>query len=136
MLEPRTRRNPHLDQRGLITGLILKAVIPFVVIGLIGYDGAQVMLAQVRAQSVSRAAASAGADTFFRTKQVGPAENDARAAAAQEDATTVVTKVEILSDGTCRVTVTEKAKTLLLQHIGFLKKYGVQLASDEEIRTP
>ena len=133
--EPRIHRGLHRDQRGLVTGLVLRILIPLALLGLIGYEGGQILIAQVRAQSISRVAATAGADTYYRTKRADLAKKDATAAALREDASAMVTDVEILSDGSCRVTVTKKAKTLLVQRIGVLKKYSVQLATDDEIRT-
>jgi hypothetical protein len=133
---PRPRCRSRLrDERGIVTSLVLRTAIPLALLALIGYDSTQVLLAQVRAQSVSRAAATACADTWFRLKRNDIAERDALTAAQVTDNHAKVTSINILSDGSCRATATKAAHTLFVQRIGPLKKYDVQQATDDEIRT-
>jgi hypothetical protein len=129
------RRSLLLDERGIITGLVLRTAIPLAILGVIGFETTQVMIAQVRAESVSRAAASACANTWYLVKSTEKAENDAIAAARGVDDQATVTAIAIQSNGSCKVTVTEEAKTMFVQRIGPLKRYATQMATDAEIRT-
>lgn len=129
------RRGSFRDERGIVTGLVLRTVIPLALLAMIGFDTTQVLIAQVRAQSVSRAAASACANTWYLLKKTEKAENDAVAAARGVDEEATVTAIAIMPDGSCKVTVTEEAKTIFVQRIGPLKRYGTQTATDDEIRT-
>jgi hypothetical protein len=99
-------------------------------------DGGQLVAAQVRAESVARAAATAGSDNYFRTHREDLAREAAVGAAEQTDPTAKVVSIEIDPKvGTVTVRVEKQAGTLAVQRIGFLKHYATQGATDSEVRT-
>ena len=96
-------------------------------------DGGQLVVAQVRAQSVARAAATAGADTFFRTRRVDLAQREAVAAAQRTDPDAAILSIDIDPQaGTVTVRVEKMAKTLVVERFGPLKSYAAQGATDTE----
>jgi len=117
---------------GYIRGLILQAVLAMTILALAVNDGGQIIAAQVRAESVARAAATAGADTWYRTHKQDRVKADAEAAAAAVDSNASVTVVDIASDGTVTVRVEKPASTIAVGRIGFLEKYATQIATDSE----
>jgi hypothetical protein len=123
----------HLSgEGGYIRGLILQAALGMTILALAVNDGGQIIAAQVRAESVARAAATTGADTWFRTHKPDRVKADAEAAAAAIDANATVTSVDITTDGTVTVRVEKLASTLGVGRIGFLEKYATQVATDSE----
>jgi hypothetical protein len=123
------------DASWQIRSLLVKAVALFAFLAVGGYDVTQVVLAQVRAESVSRAAALAGADTYYRTHRTDLAERDAVAAAAQVDPSAAVTAFSVDRQGVVTVTAVKDANTLVVRRIGFLERYNRQRATDQEVRT-
>jgi hypothetical protein len=118
-----------------IASLAVRTALGIGLLALVINDGGQLVSAQVKAQSVARAAATAGADTFYRTHRADQAKKDAIAAAAQTDPNTRVLSVDVDQKvGTVTVRVEKIAGTLVVQRIGFLEKYASQEASDSETR--
>jgi hypothetical protein len=120
---------------GFVSGLIVRVVLGLIVLAFVINDGGQLVSAQVKAQSVARAAATAGADTWYRTHRADLAKRDAMAAAAQTDPNAEVLYVDVDQKvGTVTVSVEKKAVTLVVKRVGFLKHYTIQSATDSEIR--
>jgi hypothetical protein len=110
-------------------------VIGIALLAIVINDGGQLVSAQVKAESVARAAATAGADTWYRTHRADLAKKDALAAAAQTDPNTDVLDVAVdQKAGTVTVSVEKKAGTLVVKRVGFLKRYAIQHATDSEVR--
>ncbi|HEX9236900.1 MAG TPA: hypothetical protein VF972_11540, partial [Actinomycetota bacterium] len=53
-------------------------------------------------------------------------------AATQADAGAKVTMISYAPDGTAEVTVADTARTLIAQHVSFLRKFTVQNATESE----
>src|SRR5207244_13282128 len=70
-------RHTHASGSGMFSGLILRTVLGIMFLALAINDGGKLVSAQVRAESVARAAATAGADTWFRTHRADLARQDA-----------------------------------------------------------
>lgn len=121
----------HRDQRGFIARFIIKAMAVFAILGVVAYDGGQVVVAQIKAQGVARAAAQAATDNFFLTKNVRTAEEAGLDAAKQEDPTARVTSIQVNADGSATASVTKTASTLIIGRISALKHFGVQQATED-----
>jgi hypothetical protein len=131
----RQHRIPWRDESGFfLSGILVRFIILLALFGLTAYDTTQVVLAQVRAQSVSRVAATAGADTYYRTKRADLAERDAVLAARELDPTARIYSFFVDSSGRVTVGAEKTANTVLLKRLGGLKKYNLQKADDLETR--
>jgi hypothetical protein len=119
-------------ESGYVRGLILQAALAMTILALAVNDGGQIVSAQVRAESVARVAARAGADTWYRIHQPDRTRADATAAAAKLDPTARVTDIDIGTDGTVTVRVEKLANTLVVDRVGFLKEFATQVATDSE----
>jgi len=117
-----------------LSGLMVRFLILLVLFGLAAYDTTQVVVAQIRAESVSRAAATAGADTYYRSKRADLAKRDALIAAHEVDPAAKVISFGVNNRGTVTVGVEKTANTLIVRRLGILKKYNVQRATDQETR--
>lgn len=124
------------DEAGFfVSAIIVRFVILLALFGLAAYDTTQVVIAQVRAESVSRAAATAGADTYYRTKRADLAKRDALLAAREVDPTARIISFNVDHTGMVTVGAEKDAKTLIVRRVGILKKYNRQMATDQERRT-
>jgi hypothetical protein len=123
-------------KRGVVLGLVLPTVFGIGVLAVAINDGGKMVAAQVSADSAARAAATTGADTWFRTHRADLTERDATMAAQQSDPTARVLWVTIdQRAGRVTVRVEKRADTLLVDRVGFLERYAVQGATKSEVRT-
>lgn len=131
-----THRPPRLaDERGVIRSLLIYALLIFTVIGLTLYEGGQVLVAQIKAQSVAGKAAQAGAETYSRAKgarRVDQARAAAEAAASEEDADTRVLEIVVGRDGSVTVTTEKEALTLIIDRVSFLRELSLRKATIRE----
>jgi Flp pilus assembly protein TadG len=130
-----TRPSLVRDQRGLISSLVVQAALIFTLLGLVLYEGGQVLVAQVKAQDVASAAAQAGVETFGRNKgnrRAEEARTAALIAAAEKDPDTTVLDVVIGQDGSVTVTTEKTALTLIIDRFSFLRPFGVRHATVRE----
>jgi hypothetical protein len=124
------------NKRGVFFGLLLPTAFFIALIGVIINDAGHLVAAQVRAESVARAAAAAGADTWFRTHRDDLAKRDALTAAHQKDPTATVLWIEIdQRTGSVTVRVEKMATTLAVERIAFLDQYVAQGATESDVRT-
>ena len=130
-------RRPHLvhDERGIIVNFLVKTLVVFDLLCLVAYDLGQVVVAQVKAQDTASAAASAGADTYYSTKDAHRARDEADRAAASEDPTARIIAFNINPDGSVSVTAEHTANTLFVSRMPPLRRFGVQKATDLESHT-
>ncbi len=136
MTTPKQPRISWRDQSGFfLSGMMVRFLILLILFGVAAYDTTQVVVAQIKAESVSRAAALAGADTYYRSKRADWAERDALTAAQSVDSSARIISFAVANDGSVVVEASKRANTLVVKRLGLLKKYNVQKASDQEIRT-
>ncbi|HEV8421578.1 MAG TPA: hypothetical protein VGR13_09520 [Actinomycetota bacterium] len=124
------------DEAGFfLSGILVRFVILLTLFGLAAYDTTQVVIAQIRAESVSRAAALAGADTYYRSKRADLAERDALIAAQEVDSSARIISFRVTNNGLVIVEAEKRANTLLVKRMGIIQKYNVQKATAQEIRS-
>jgi Flp pilus assembly protein TadG len=126
----------HRDQRGaVITTYALRIVLVFVLVILAVEEVGQVINASIHASNAAGAAAQAGADSYAVNKNPNKAEADAVAALRADDPNAWMVSFSVAPDGTCTVTAYERANTLFIQRLPYLKKFQVQHATESEIHT-
>jgi hypothetical protein len=113
---------------------MVRFLILLALFGLAAYDTTQVVVAQIRAESVSRAAATAGADTYYRFKRADYAKRDALIAAQEVDPAARIVSFNVDTRGTVTVEAEKTANTLIVRRLGVLKSYNIQRATDQETR--
>ena len=130
----------HRDERGLVVGFFLRLILVMALLGFAVEEGGQLIVAQIHAEDAARPAAQAAADAYRaasssgRSPQVAlKAAHDAAVEATRGlDTHAHVDNVQVTVDGVASVTVSETANTVVVKRVGFLKKYNVQHATDEE----
>jgi Flp pilus assembly protein TadG len=132
-MTPIRRAFLHGEHGASVTGLVIKLAIFVLVAGLAVHEGGQVLRAQVKAQSAARNAATRASLMFTLTHNQARATAEATRVAHETDASAEVTDVEYAADGSATVTVADPARTLLTQHVSFLKGFTVQRATEHEL---
>ena len=120
------------ESGGVVTGLLVRVVLVVLVAGLAVHEGGQILRAQVKAQSAARAAAARASMLYTLTRNETRATAEATRAARETEVTATVTSIEYGSDGSATVTVTDRASTLVAQHLSFLKGFTIQRATEHE----
>lgn len=135
MNEARRGRISLNDEAGFfLSAIVVRFIVLLSLFGLAAYDTTQVVIAQVRAQSVSRAAAQAGADTYYRSKRSDLAKRDALAAARKVDPSAWISSFSVNRAGIVTVEAEKSANTLIVRRLGVLKKYNRQRATEQDVR--
>ena len=124
-------RNARTDGGSIVIGWLVKVALVLSVLGVAGFDAISVASANLSTSDDANSAASAAA-ADFRTSH-----NAASALAAAEDAITnpnetlVKGSLSIAPDGTVSLQVERTITTVVMRHIGPLKKYTVVKATGE-----
>jgi Flp pilus assembly protein TadG len=133
--EPHRLRAVHRDQRGALATYALRIILAFVLLILVVEEIGQVVNAQIHASNAAGAAAQAGADSYASTKNQVEAEAVALQAMQAADPNAWMVAFSIAKDGTCTVTAYERANSLFIQRLPYLKKFQVQHATESEIHS-
>jgi hypothetical protein len=113
-------------EEGLITHYLISTLLVFVVLGLAANEVGQIVVAKVHASNAATAGAQAGAESFFLTHSRSQARQRAQEAAIAVDAQIQIIAISVKPDGTTTVTVAKAARTLIVRHVSFLRRYGIQ----------
>jgi hypothetical protein len=128
------RRVPLHDERGLISGLLLKAVLAFAILALAGHEAVQLVIAQGKAHTAARAAAQVGANELFRTGDPAQAQGAAVRAADEAWDGAKVTSFLIDDEGVVTVTTRLEASTLVVRRMAFIEDWGIQHGTERAAR--
>ncbi|MGH2785789.1 MAG: hypothetical protein ACRDJ1_11045 [Actinomycetota bacterium] len=113
------------DERGgIVTGWLVKLVISLAIFGLVAFEAGAIVVAKVTIESVAGDVLSEAREVYGMAEDAEQAEKAARAVAEQNDA--VLEKFEIVENGDAIVvTVSKKAKTVLVHRIGFAEDWAI-----------
>lgn len=115
--------NLHRDERGLIVSSFVKLVVFLLLLAAAGVETASVVFARVQTQDSAEQAAFEAASEYRQRSDVGAARQAAEVLIASRDPATELRQFEVRSDGSVRVVVFKRAKTLFIHRIGFLKEF-------------
>lgn len=125
----------HRGERGFVTGFLVRTFLVFAILGLAVEETGQIVVTQIHASNAAGAAAQAGADEWVVSHNVNLAEQAAIESMVKEDPAATMTAFSVADDGTVTVTAKEEASTMVVKHISFLKRFGVQHATEHEIHS-
>ena len=113
------------DERGgIVTGWLVKLVISLAIFGLVAFEAGAIVVAKVTIESIAGDVLSEAREVYGMAEDAEQAEKAARAVAEQNDA--VLEKFEIVENGDAIVvTVSKKAKTVLVHRIGFAEDWAI-----------
>lgn len=135
-MSPSSFERLHREGRGLVTGSFVRIALVFVILAIAANETGQVVMAKIRVQGATDAAASAGADAYYMTRNPVRAQTAALEAAAESDPGTRVTSFQAAYDGTVTVRATGTAHTWILQRLSFLRHLGIEHAVEEGKHVP
>ena len=111
------------DSGSIVLGWLTKLVVLFAVLGVLAFDGVQLVVAHFGAADDATTAANAAADAFKQTHDVQKAYN-AAVVALTNDKDSVETKTfSIAADGTVTLTVDRTPTTLWMHRFGAFKSW-------------
>ena len=122
------------DERGILGGCLVRALIGIVVLALVLEEAAQLLYTQAKVHTAARAGAEAAADIWFRTRNPVTAETAAIEASEEALPAGRIVGFRIDSDGLVTVTVRAEARTLLIRRISFIRDWGIQHGTETAIR--
>ncbi len=125
----------HRDQRGLVTAFVVRIVVVFAILLVAVEETGQVVLAQIHASNAAGTAAQAGADSWAVSKSWTKAQTAALQALQADDPKATMQSFSIAKDGSVTVTAAERATTLIVQRLPYVKQFQVQHATETEIHS-
>ncbi len=134
---PRPAGAPRLvrDERGLVSGCLVRAIVFFLLLALALEEGGQLLLGVTRAHSAASAAARAGADTYYATHSHVRTEGAAGHAAKVVDPRAKVQRLTIGREGDVTVTVRVEARTVIISRVSFLRDIGIVHGTEQDIHS-
>lgn len=112
------------DRGSVVIGWLVRLVAVLALVSVSAFDAISVGAAHVSGADDANSAALAAADTWRDTHNVNSALDSARAAAGANE-TVLSAGFVIQPDGTVHLVMKKTATTLVMSHIGPLKKYTV-----------
>jgi alkylation response protein AidB-like acyl-CoA dehydrogenase len=124
------------ESGAIVVGWLTKLIAGLAVVGVVGFDVVAIMAADVTLTDNANTAAEAANKAWVDSHgSVQAAYDAALAVAAQHHAQAPVHDFSITRDGTVHLRLTRTATTLLVQHIGPLKKQA-DVSAKGEAHTP
>ncbi|HJR18690.1 MAG TPA: hypothetical protein VJ922_03135 [Actinomycetota bacterium] len=113
------------DERGgIVTGWLLKLVLSLAIFGVVAFEAGAIVVAKVTIESVAGDVLSEAREAYRPAEDAEQAEKAARAVAERNDA--VLESFDVVDNGSAIVvTVSKKAKTLLVHRIGFAEDWAI-----------
>ena len=119
------------DAGSIVVGWLVKIALVLAVLGVGGFDAITVTSANLTTTDDANSAASAAASEFHNSHNVASAVAAANAAITNADETILPGTLVIGADGTVRLRLTRKVTTLVMRHIGPLRRYTVITVTGE-----
>ena len=116
------------ERGGIVTGWLLKLVLSVAIFGVVAFEAGAIVVAKVTIEPVATDALGEAVDEYRRTGDANAAEEAARTVADGRGAT--LEAFEVTEGGEAiAVTVSKKAKTLLVHRIGTTEDWAVARSS-------
>ena len=122
------RRALGRDHGGIVIGWLLKILLSLAILGFVVFETGAVIVAKVTADRVAIDAADEAGQVYESTGSTAKAQDAAKNVAARDQADVI--RFRLLYGGKfVEVTVRKKASTVLVQRIGFLRKFATAEAT-------
>jgi hypothetical protein len=126
------RAVPTSDRGSIVIGWLAKLVVVLVLFAIVAFDGIAVGSAHLSGSDDANNAASAAASAWWENHHSIQAAYDAAVAAVTNTNEKVLTTgFTVSTDGSVHLLMTRRVSTLVMKHVGFLKKYTVTTITGE-----
>lgn len=125
------RADIHADSGGIVVGWLVKLVVVLAVFGVLGIDGAAVLVAHVNGTDDANNAAAAAEQAWQNNHNYASAVQAAEDAVTNTSESLVSHSLVIDDSGTVHLKLRREITTTVLRHIGPLKKYTVVVIDGE-----
>ncbi len=113
------------DERGLVTGSLIRLLIFLLVFGVAVIETASVVFSRLQTQDAAEAGALEGADKFRDTGDLELAREAVKLDVSDKLADATVESVDLLEDGRIRVVVRKRASTMLVHRFSFSRHLSI-----------
>ncbi|HEV2686016.1 MAG TPA: hypothetical protein VGW79_05215 [Actinomycetota bacterium] len=111
------------ERGGIVLGWIFKIVLLLAILAVASFETGAIIVSKVTADRVAIDAAQEAGQVLASSRDASKAEETAREVAAKDEVTLV--RFRVIAGGKyVEVTVSKKASTFMVQHIGFLKRFA------------
>ncbi|HLW17778.1 MAG TPA: hypothetical protein VKV69_10515 [Actinomycetota bacterium] len=108
---------------GIVLGWIFKIIVLLAILGVASFETGAIIISKVTADRVAIDAAQEAGRVYAGSHDIDKAREAAKQIAAKDGV--IVTDVHLIAGGKyIQITVSKKASTFLVQHIGFLKRFA------------
>jgi hypothetical protein len=108
---------------GIVLGWIFKIIVLLAILGVASFETGAIIVSKVTADRVAIDAAQEAGSVYAGSRDIDKAKDAAKQIAAKDGVT--VLDVHLIAEGRyIQVTVSKKASTFLVQHVGFLKRFA------------
>ena len=113
------------DAGDIVVSWLLRVALVLTLLGVVAFDTIAVSAARLSVQDDSQAAAYAAATTWVGSHDIRRAYASAQSVAVERDTYNVVDRAsfEVDAQGRAHVTVTRRARTVVLEHLGPLRRW-------------
>lgn len=118
------------DERGLVGRAAVVLFVVVILFGILVIEGGSIVFARLQMSDLASATAVEGASVYGRTSSVPAAREAAMAFAEGRDEDARITRFVVGADGAVTVTVRKRARTFIVQHVGFLEGFAVARATE------
>jgi len=108
---------------GIVLGWIFKIIVLLAILGVASFETGAIIVSKVTADRVAIDAAQEAGRVYAGSRDIDKATEAAKQIAAK-DGVTVIDVHPIAQGKYIQVTVSKKASTFLVQHIGFLRRFA------------
>lgn len=114
------------DQRGFVTAFFVKLALVLALVGITAVETGAIIFARLQANDVAETASAVAAGAYRDTRSEDATFRAAENAVLDKDPSMEIESFRIdRNDGSVEITVTKEARTILVQHIGFLEDLGI-----------
>jgi hypothetical protein len=122
----------RMDHGSIVIGWLSKLVVALLLVAIVAFDGIAVGSAHLSGSDDANNAASAASTAWWQSHHSIQAAYDAAAASVTNSNEKVLTKdFTVSTDGSVHLLMTRKVNTLVMKHVGFLKKYTATVITGE-----
>jgi len=116
-------------ESGLVGRSVIILLVVAVGLGLAAVEGGSILFTQLKLQDAADAAASAASSEYGSSHRVDAARQAALGTIQEQDEGAHLVKLVIDTAGDVTLVLKQKASTLIVQRVGFLKKLAVVKAT-------
>lgn len=116
------------NEQGAVVGFVLRALVVFGLLGFVAYESGQIVVTELNTREAAEAAAQAGADAFISTGREARARAEVARTVRTSEPNARLASFHVAIDGAVTVALVQRAPTVVVHRVSFLRRFGVARA--------